>query len=220
MARIFPFLTAIAALVACGVVHGLWTDRWAHAPEPAAAAARLENLPLTLGDWDGETLPVEPGSLGAVSGCLYRQYVNRHNGNEVNVFLVCGRPGPVAIHTPDVCYGASGYTVGPRSTFSFPSGASPSVTFYTATFHKTRAAGPTHLRVFWSWLAGDHWTVADNPRLTFARQPVLYKLYLVHRGAAANETIADDPCVTLMTQLLPELQRTLFPGGESACLSE
>src|SRR5947209_18409507 len=104
MARICPFLTAVAALVACGVVHGLWTDRWARAPEPAAAAARLDALPLTLGDWDGEALPVEPGSLGAVSGYLYRQYVNRRNGDEVSVFLVCGRPGPVAIHTPDVCY--------------------------------------------------------------------------------------------------------------------
>jgi hypothetical protein len=212
MTRIYPPLTALLLLVVCGVVHGLWTDRWARGEEPAAAADRLDRLPLVLGDWEGQVLTVDTRHLGSISGCLYRHYVNRRSGADVSVFLVCGRPGPVAIHTPDVCYGASGYVVGSRSTYSLPSGSLPPGQFYTAQFRKTKATEQMNLRVFWSWYAAGNWVVAENPRFAFAHHPVLYKLYLVHQTAPGSESFADDPCIDLMSQLLPEMQRTVLSG--------
>src|SRR5215210_7531380 len=118
MLRMFPAVLAIVTVLASGVVHGLWTDRWGMAEEPMAAAARLDQLPLDLGDWQGQPLDFEPSQLGPVAGYLYRRYVNQRNGASVSVSLLCGRPGPVAIHTPDVCYVASGYQAAPAREYS------------------------------------------------------------------------------------------------------
>ena len=52
---IYP-VTALIAVLASGVVHGLLTDRWQAAPEPAARAARLELVPFVLGDWVGQDI--------------------------------------------------------------------------------------------------------------------------------------------------------------------
>src|SRR5947209_8322930 len=96
---------ASVALIAAGLVHGLWTDRWAQAVETKDAAERLPMLPLDLGDWKGADLEVKSGQAGpGVAGCLQRRYFNAHRGVTVVVALVCGRPGPVATHTPEVCY--------------------------------------------------------------------------------------------------------------------
>src|SRR5438067_10570351 len=103
--RTLPILAAIAVVVPCGVVSGLWTDRWGVSAEPAASAAKLAGLPLTVGVWEGEALAAESGGRGpaGVAGQLVRRYRNRLNGDVVSVLLVCGRPGPVSVHTPDVC---------------------------------------------------------------------------------------------------------------------
>ena len=45
---------AAAALVVVGLVHGYWTDRWTTSADTAAAAARLQDIPLNVGDWIGE----------------------------------------------------------------------------------------------------------------------------------------------------------------------
>src|SRR5436309_3557520 len=97
-------VAASAALVAAGLVHGFWTDRWAPAVETQAAAERLPTLPLEIGDWKGKDLDVKAGQAGpGVAGCLQRSYFNPHRGVSVVIALVCGRPGPVATHTPEVC---------------------------------------------------------------------------------------------------------------------
>jgi hypothetical protein len=214
MKRFYPVVAALAVVLITGVVHGLWTDRWAPEHGPVHdAAARLDQLPMTLGDWEGQTVEIDPRDLESISGYLCRRYVNRRDHHEVSVFLVCGRPGPVAIHTPDLCYQASGYEVGPRATYTREPGAdSPAAAFFTAQCRKVKATEQTRLRIFWSWYAGGTWQVADNPRLTFARHPVLYKLYLVHKTYTANEAFAEDPCTDLMKQLLPELERSVFAG--------
>src|SRR5262249_26693898 len=122
-----------------------------------------------------------------------------------------GRPGPVSIHTPDVCYGASGYTVGANSQFTTPADvAAPPAQFKTALMSQTKVAGQTQLRIFWSWSANGTWQVPDDARSAFARHPVLYKLYLVRELMNANEPVEEDPCVELMRQLLPELKRSVF----------
>jgi hypothetical protein len=125
MKRWFAASVGSAALVACGIVHGYWTDRWATPVEVKQAAQRLDAIPLELGEWEGEALEVKPGDAGAgVAGCIRRRYVNRQTGAAISLFLVCGRPGPVSIHTPDVCYGASGFLVNTRSRYESGSGDS------------------------------------------------------------------------------------------------
>jgi hypothetical protein len=203
--------TAILAILCCGVVHGLWTDRWGAGPEPIWAAAMLERLSLTLGDWEGRSIDQDNDQPEGVTGCLIRYYTHRHTGQGVTMFLVCGRPGPVSIHSPDACYVASGFEMDTPTIFPIPSTIKGvEGEFRTACFRKIRSSGQKNLRIFWSWNATDGWSVPADPRSTFVHHPVLYKLYLIREMASEMESLHDDPCVDLMRHLLPELQETLF----------
>src|SRR5262249_509089 len=146
-------------------------------------------------------------------------------GTIISVNLVCGRPGPVSIHTPDVCYGASGFTVADPIKFQPKSGFE----CWTAEAVQKKATEQTRLRLFWTWNAGGKWQASgrsdavpgflarllglDSPRIAFASYPVLYKLYLARELAVAGEPLDSDPCVEFLDKLLPELQKALGAPG-------
>src|SRR5436309_12454814 len=112
MLRILPAAVAVAVVVAAGLVHGFWTDRWSVGEAVAAAASSLDRVPRSVGDWQAEPLDGDQGSVPGVAGQLYLRYVNRKTGDAISIALACGRPGPVCIHTPDICYPSSGHKVG------------------------------------------------------------------------------------------------------------
>jgi hypothetical protein len=210
MKRWFAALLGSTALVVCGIVHGFWTDRWTPPVETAQAAERLNDIPLELGEWDGEALEVKSGEAGnGVAGCIKRRYVHRKTGAVMSVFLVCGRPGPVSIHTPDVCYGASGFQVNTTGRYEFDDGESLWKTDAT----RTNATEQTRLRLYWGWSDGTGWTAADDARAQFARRPVLHKLYVVRELSGLNESGRTEPCEEFLSVLLPALRRTLFAPG-------
>src|SRR6516225_943605 len=94
-------LIATALLVATGVVHGLWTDRWKPSADLERAVARLDSVPMTIGDWQATSLelPADEVQGAQLGGYLMRRYMNRFTGQQVLVVLMCGRPGPVGVHT-------------------------------------------------------------------------------------------------------------------------
>jgi hypothetical protein len=211
MFRTMAAVFACVLVIAAGVVHGFWTDRWRKSAEVTRAADRLNGLPLTLGtrgEWQGEEVEVTPGQAGAgVAGCIQRRYVNRLTGDAVALALVCGRPGPVSIHTPDVCYAASGYEVGVRRRAELDGSAA---TFWTADAKKTKAAEETKARIYWAWNDGKGWQAPDDPRLTFVRRPVLYKLYVLRELGSLEGSPKNDPCLAFLEALLPALEQSQF----------
>jgi hypothetical protein len=210
MVRFLPIAVAFVALFFSGIVHGLWTNRWDSSAAGAAAAERLQRVGLTLGEWRGEEVPMDADFGKGVSGSLCRRYVNRRN-EAVTMVLVCGQPSAVVIHTPDVCYKASGYEVKPPSKYRLPqTGALSGAEFWLADFTRKRAAEQTNLRIFWAWNATGDWSAPPNERATFAAEPVLYRLYLIREMTSTGEPLEEDPCIGLMRQLLPELHRALF----------
>jgi hypothetical protein len=212
MQRICTVFLATAAVVAGGVVHGMWTDRWYTGEETGAVASRLERISDEFGEWQGEPLEQESKPPKGVAGNYTRRFVNRGNGESVTVAIVGGRPGPVSIHTPDACYGASGYEVATQVRHRMPhEGDEPEVELWTAQFLRQRASERTQLRIFWAWSTDGNWQAPDNPRVAFARQPVLYKLYLVREMNVPDQPLSpDDPCLVLMRQLGAELRKALF----------
>ena len=205
---LLPVATSVALLVACGLVHGFWTDRWEPAPDPAAVAARFDALATDLGDWQGEALPVGPRETRGLSGYLVRRYVNRRTGDAVTVALMSGPPRVVSIHTPDACYAASGFAVSPPARHAGAALPEPA-DFWTSEMVRTRAAEQTRLRIFYAWSNGGPWAAPDNARLSFAGTRALYKLYLIREVASGNTPPGDDPCLALMAALQPELTKCL-----------
>jgi len=211
MMRWFAALVASGALIACGIVHGFWTDRWAPPAETAQAAARLDEVPLELGEWDGQVNEVKEGEAGAgVAGCIKRRYVHRKTGTVVSLFLVCGRPGPVSIHTPEVCYGASGFLVGGKNRFDADEAGDA---LWKADAIRTSATEETRLRLYWAWNGGNTWTPSEDARLQFVRYPVLHKLYVVREMSSLSESNSIEPCEEFLRVLLPALRKTLFEPG-------
>jgi uncharacterized protein DUF3485 len=211
MKRILLTIFAVVAVLTTGLVHGIWTGRWEITDEPGASVALLPTVSMELGDWQGDTLDAESRQIGDASGCLLRRYTNKFSGANVTVFLLCGRPGPVAIHPPDSCYAAGGFEIATPSLFKAPAESnSNGAEFRVARMRKKRAGEQTQLRVFWSWNDGKGWRVPSNPRVTFAPSQVLFKLYLVRELPDYEEPLDDDPSVDLMKRLLPELEKTLF----------
>jgi len=212
MGRYFPALVAILLVIGGGIVHGFWTDRWGTSPAPAEAGRRLKAVPLRAGDWAAAPLPNKAGPE-SLAGQLYRRYVHQVNGTVITVALYTGLPGPVAIHTPDVCYKASGFEVASPIKYRWAGlRGMASGEFWTADLQKIKATEKLHQRIFWSWTADGAWRAAKNPRWEFAAEPVLYKLYLVRELTAADEPLEEDPCIDLMNELLPQLQKCLFSG--------
>ena len=78
-----------------------------------------------------------------------------------------------------------------------------------------KESSPTqeHLRIFWAWRApGGGWAAPGNPRLTFARSPALYKLYVIRQMASPDEELETDPALDLISRLLPAWEKE-SPAG-------
>ncbi|MBY0528427.1 MAG: EpsI family protein [Gemmataceae bacterium] len=210
MLRFAAPMTAIVAVILCGTVHGLWTDRWDSSDEPAVFAARLPTVPLSAGDWEGQEADSKNPKVPGVIGTLHRRYVHRRTGKEATVYIVCGRPGPVSIHTPEVCYSASGYEVLAQTNYTLPLESAPAQ-FRTAQFRKKQSSDVTCLRIFWAWSGDGSWSAPAEPRFAFARHPALFKLYVIREMASDDESLDDDPCLDLLRNLVPALQQSLAP---------
>lgn len=208
---------ALILFLGAAVVHGLWTDRWDDGKELATALARLDRLPMTAGSWLGTETSLEPeqedqaarAGIGRVRQIQFNQGPNTPG---VGVILMGGRFGPLSVHTPDVCYGSAGYSMVGKPypvVVTYDNGAT--ATFWSAQFQKPPSQGAPALRIFWGWNAGAGWQAPTNPRWTFRRKPVLFKLYVAREVLDPNEVVKIDPGVAFLQQWLPELDRTLFP---------
>jgi hypothetical protein len=202
---------ACVVLIASGLLHGYWTERFCPAQAPLDGANRIKQLPLDLGDWHGEELPFKEGSAGAgVAGGIQRRYVHRTTGKSVSIALVCGRFGPVSIHTPDVCYVCSGFAVQqPRRS------GDAGKEFWTSNAVKKGATDETHIRIYWAWNNGHGWKASADPRQEFAGSAVLYKLYVVREKDGPEEGLKEEPCEQFMRELLPALDDVLFGSASN-----
>jgi hypothetical protein len=211
MKRFLPLLTGLGLVLAAGVVHSVWTQRWHQSAALGEAVARLDHPPGDLGPWTAHAVAVEPELLagaGAAGGWACR-YSNR--GQNVDVVLLCGRAGPMCAHRPEHCYPGSGYEMlaAPLRVTLPAQDDQPPAPFWTARFEKREAGGGVQVRIFWSWYTGADWRVPDSPRWTFAGRPYLYKLYVVRELVTRPERLEDDPAYDLLRRLTPALGRTL-----------
>jgi hypothetical protein len=224
--RFLPVLAALVLLVAYGVAEALWTHRWTSSHEAEQATTRLASVPKTLGDdWesvDEQLPPRQAGQLKEVgmTGYLLRRYYKKGTrdrigpGNSLQVQLFCGPPGPVSLHTPEVCFEGVGFhSVGTKAhqEYKFEGG---SAEFWVARFQK-EGDFPEPRRASWSWSATGRWQAPDHPRFNFGSHAALYKLYVIY-PFTNMEDLSADPTAKFLEQFLPELNKVLFPAAGAA----
>jgi hypothetical protein len=204
----------LVTILVSGAAAGLRSGRWGSSQSVQAAVARLDRVPLSLGaDWDVQEtrLSDREVAVAEIEGYLARRYIHRRRGTVVSLNLLTGRPGPISVHTPAVCFTGAGYVaIGSAKVYTPPTGSR--CRFLVRDFQKSNVAAPTLLRVFQTWGQEGAWSVPDNPRIAFAGKPYLYKLYVVRQMTQKNEPIEEDPSVELIEGLMPQLQSALFSG--------
>ncbi len=215
MARALLPTTALFLVIAAGLVHGKWTRRWAIGHEIEAAAARLKHVPDRVGSWEGKSLELSRDQLlmAEIAGYVSRRYEDHRRRDAVSILLVCGPAGPISVHTPDICYAGAGYEpTGPPVRKSLPVGpGGHPAEFWHAIFSKRNVPVPVTLSILWAWSSDGHWEAPDNPRLSFASRPALYKLYVIHELIAPEDAMDQDhPVTEFLNPLLAELDRSLF----------
>jgi len=219
MSRYFILLIAAGVLLVDGYLCGRCNGRWHEAAELTQAAKVRERLPLTCGtrdEWQGkdlEPLDARTFQIAGFNGYLMRQYQNQRTRAVVSVFVAWGRPGPLSVHTPEVCYGGVGYALEATKRWSprVDAGDRISGDFWTSTFSKNDSGAPKRLKLIWSLNKHGVWLAPDHPRWTLADAPVVFKVYVsqeyFQRGNATDR--APEAPEDFLRAFLPQLNQAL-----------
>jgi hypothetical protein len=209
-----PSKVGLVLVLLSGLLHGWWTQRWQESRALEDAVIRLDDVPMTVGAWRGndEALDAEQVSHAGLAGGWMRRYVQPQTGTTLTVLLLCGQPGPTAVHTPEWCYRGVGYLPDrpERQTLPLPPDQPPAEC-WVGQFRKQDGVVWAGLRIHWSWSSTGAWRAPDYPRLAFARYPVLFKLYVVRELSLPGETADEDPVTGFLEDFLPQLNACLFP---------
>ncbi|MFO0877273.1 MAG: exosortase-associated EpsI family protein [Gemmataceae bacterium] len=212
MRRVVPLLIGLAVLVTVGLVHGRWTDRWQPSTDLVEAADRVAQLPENIGDWKGQEVVQDPEALamaGAV-GHYSRRFQDPQTGEQVLVILLVGKASRLVVHRPEHCYTTAGYIIKNQpTTLRLGIPGLEEAELATGLFVRDEVTGPSQLRIFWAFGANHRWSAPTSPRWAFAREPLLYKLYLIRGVAEEPGSIREDPSLRLLGELLPLLERQL-----------
>ncbi|MCA9051174.1 MAG: exosortase-associated EpsI family protein [Planctomycetaceae bacterium] len=208
MKFIAPAAVAAVLLLATGYVHGILSGRWGDPEALARGVEHLKQIPSQLSGWTGTDMEIPETQLtiGQIRGYVSRRY-EHEDGSQVDVLLLCGRPGPISVHTPDVCFRGAGFQLVQDTEYHLTKG-DRTADLVVGDFKKEGAGGASDgIRVFWGWMDPSGTISApQNPRMAFAGQSCLYKVYVIRPLQQVGEQISeDDQCVRLLNALLPRL---------------
>lgn len=213
----------ISVVILFGLLHGVTSGRWQFSADRLEEMApRLKDVPMVIGSWSGVNQPVEEEEQftrhGVVSW-LVRRYTDRRTGQEVEVMMVCGRAGPIAVHTPDVCYKNAGFhEETAQQRVEVPTEAGYMAQFLTSRFAKVGATSSIKLDIWWCWGCDGKWEAPESARFHYARSPYLYKLYVIRNLPLG--AVNDKNCSRFISDCLPTITASIFPqtsgGSESS----
>ena len=180
-ASILSLVLAVLVTLAGGLLYGGYSQRWGPTADLMTAGSHLASLPQSIGDWKlTEELAIESSAVEMLEcpGYVHRRYVHTPTGDTINLVLLVGPPGPIAVHTPEICYSSRAYEIEdePR-VVTLDSNESRS-DYYWCTDFRSRNVLAENLRVYYAWSTGGPWEASSSPRFEFATAPMLYKLQL------------------------------------------
>jgi hypothetical protein len=212
-------VAVVVMLVAC-YVQGMWSERWGSFPELQIYSDQLSAIPMEFGEWQGKDAEKSDEKILKIVGAegeLVRTYRNA-SGEEVRISIICARLHDIFQHTPDRCYPAAGFEMqGEPQHETFEIG-STSADFLTTSFLKSEPSGTHAERGFWSWSADGRWIAPKNPKLSFAGEKALYKLYVFANAPTGKQQKANDHDVAreFIRAFIPVLEDSLNPAVEEA----
>lgn len=223
MNRIVAIAVTVVSMAICAYVQGSWSERWG---TPATEqliewTARLENIPNSFGNWQGQAIEANEQELKAsgARGAAGRAYKNKETGEVVSVFLVCGTARRVSTHTPDKCYVSHGFRMDRNpTTYEIPLEDGTTAKFFTAPFNKSDTISTTRLRILWTWSPDGNWIAPGNSatvKFQLSQYKTLFKLYVISETSSMDQPVHQTPCERFLQEFLPELNEVLFADDET-----
>ena len=117
MSGAFGVVSAIVMIALGGILHGHYSNRWGQPDNMMDIGAKLKQVPLSIGEWSSNgdiELSETTLTLLECMGYLNRVYVSKSTGESVSVALTFGPKGPIAVHTPEICYSSRSVTAGDK----------------------------------------------------------------------------------------------------------
>lgn len=221
-ALILAILAATALAAFSGAISGKLNGRWGTSEVLQTAGKKVESLPKQIGPWRFQrSYEFDQRALNMLQCENYvnANYVHDETGETVGVALIVGLYGPMSVHSPEICYPASGYQIiaaKEKRTIAGPTGGSANYSstqsandrenaFWVTTF-ESKTLGEPPLHVYYAWSRGQIWEAADWPRFEFGGVPALYKLQVSSNYERNNETKEDNPCRRFLQDFLPVWQ--------------
>jgi hypothetical protein len=110
---LIAFGVALAVLISAGWAYRLLAQGIAATSgQPLATACPLASLPMRIGEWQGQDVPLDENmrQIAAEDDYVNRQYTNARLGRAVRLYVgYIGRPRSWLGHRPDLCYPAHGW---------------------------------------------------------------------------------------------------------------
>ncbi len=216
--RYLPFVLGVLLILTSGIIHGFQSDRWGQSQKVLDAASRLDELPVSFNGWVSEEseIPKEHLKLAEAVGHFSRKFVHQESGQTVSVMILCGRPGPISVHPPTVCFVGAGWGLQSQPVSTPIDGAAPG-SLWNGRFARSVDGVPIAIQTLWGWSADGNWLACDNARLETARFPYLYKMYITVPVSAETGDIDLKSVDKFMDDFLPRVNQTLFEkGGDSS----
>jgi hypothetical protein len=217
-APLAAFLVLLAATAGGGYFQGQLTERFGTRECARQAAAQL-NIPLPeqCGSWRmTDKLTMTPDVCRILQDPAYVQRIYTHSqtGDVVTVTVIVGRPGPVSVHTPEVCYSSTDYSIaGPRRKTSIELKNGQAHDFWDLEMKPNERFTGSPLRVLYAWSTGSKWEAAEYPRFGYGGLPHLYKLQLEVTTLPGSHSKGFDPAANFLKAFLSDLQPRLVEGA-------
>lgn len=208
-------LLLLAGTVAGGWYHGQASRRWGEQPDERVAADRLVTpLPESFGNWKYQYKHEFSKEVKNVLQCrayINHVYENQQTGDVVTVAVIVGPHGPVAVHTPEICYSSRDYSIAAaREKKSLQTRDGREHSLWNLEM-EPREADQLPLTVLYGWSTGTTWEAAEHPRFSYGGASHLYK---VQAAVLSHSKIVDyDPGADFLAHFLSELETKLVEGG-------
>jgi len=184
MSKILGWLLIVALViltVGSAWHHGQMTHRWVVPEEMQAAGQRMTAFPDQFGDWkliENEELAPSILSEFQCESYYSRTYLNQVTGEQVNVLLFLGPPGPLIRHPPEICYSGRNFMIGEPEKVEIESSEGTRHQLRLLHFASSSAIRP-RFSVLAGFNSGTGWINPNYPRLELGNAPLLYKLQVL-----------------------------------------
>jgi hypothetical protein len=180
--------------------------RWSDAEDLQIVSQQLQTLPDRCGDWvlkEQQELDEGAAQMLRCYGSCVRLYHNEVLNADVNVAVLFGPRGSIAVHTPEVCYSSIGTKQVGETVTRTISTKTTKHNLWSARFSKDPDPNPV-LNVWYAWSDGGNWHASKHPR--FWMTDNLYKIQVAGPVGEASQ----QPCADFLKAFLPYLEKVVL----------